>query len=54
MSPGDAVALARAISNVMGRGWDRDRIANGAATPDWHEVAQMYSKVIDEMIAEKT
>ena len=54
VSPGDAAALAQAISNVMGRRWDRDRIANGAATPDWHEVAQMYSKVIDEMIAEKT
>lgn len=53
VSPGDPTALAQAIGQVMGRTWDRGRIARDAGTADWQEVATQYSVVIDAIIAEK-
>ena len=51
VAPGDPVALAKAIAEVMTRKWDRSRIAEAGGTPDWNEVAGMYAQVIDGMIA---
>lgn len=50
---GDAAALAQAIGEVMERAWDRGLIASSAGTPDWNEVAQMYGKVINSIVAER-
>ena len=50
--PGDRDAIAEALDQVMGRSWDRGRIARDSGTPDWYAVAEMYAKAIDEIIAE--
>ena len=51
--PGEPPLLANALEEAMGRSWDRGRIARDAGSLDWHAVADLYSKVIDAIIAQK-
>ena len=51
VAPGDSAALSQALEQAMRRNWDRKQIAHDAASPDWSAVADLYSVVIDAMIA---